>query len=38
VCSSDLHHLTKPAALEAVDELLARVTEPRVSSDPVHPA
>ena len=32
------HHLTKPAALEAVDELLARVADPRMSSDPVHSA
>jgi CheY-like chemotaxis protein/two-component sensor histidine kinase len=32
------HHLTKPAALEAVDELLARIAYPRMSSDPVHSA
>jgi CheY-like chemotaxis protein len=32
------HHLTKPAALEAVNELLARITDPRMSSDPVHSA
>ena len=32
------HHLTKPAALEAVDELLARIADPRMSSDPVHSA
>ena len=32
------HHLTKPAALEAVDELLARIARPRMSSDPVHSA
>jgi CheY-like chemotaxis protein len=32
------HHLTKPAALEAVDELLARIADSRISSDPVHSA
>ena len=30
------HHLTKPAGLEAVDELLAHITDPRMSQDPVH--
>jgi len=32
------HHLTKPAGLEAVDELLAHIALPRKSSDPVHSA
>jgi PAS domain S-box-containing protein len=32
------HHLTKPAGLEAVDELLARIAVPRMSPDPAHAA
>lgn len=32
------HHLTKPAGLEAVDELLAHIADPRMSPDRVHPA
>jgi len=32
------HHLTKPAGLEAVDDLLAHIAEPRRSPDPVSAA
>jgi CheY-like chemotaxis protein len=32
------HHLTKPAGLEAVDDLLAHIAEPRRWPDPVSAA